>query len=98
MDIDTKTARRIIAENEYTILVVSSNGEIKNLIPLTSMPSAELITQIGGNNKGNAFQILQKSNLTEHQLSKEVNSLVEALKWSRTHKLKPGVNIPDKKQ
>jgi hypothetical protein len=96
MNIDTKTALKIIAGNEYTVLVVSPDGEIQELITLTSMPTPEIIMQISENNKGNAYRILQKSSLTETELRKEIESLVEAIEWAKTHKLKWGENFPDK--
>jgi len=96
MKISIETALQSIAENEWTVLVVNSDGEISGLTRLTSTPTPETLTQIGKQNKGNAFACLPRSKLTESELYKKIKSLVETIEWAETRELKPGINFPNK--
>ena len=96
VNLDISFALKTIAKTNGPIMVVSPDGKIRDLIPLPAIPDIEILKEIGEKNKDCAFQGIQKSNLTENELRQKVKSLVETIKYARTHKLKPGINIPKK--
>jgi len=96
MEISVEIILKSIEENEWTVLVVNPTGRICELIKLISTPTPETLTQIGEKNKGNAFACIPRSKLTENQLYKKIESLVETIELSKTHELKPGINFPYK--
>jgi hypothetical protein len=93
---EIRTMIGTVATNEWTILLVRRDGSIANIIGLETVPSVEEIKKISEKYSGCAFQFLPRGNLNEEQVKEAIRGLVEALEYSRTHEMKPGVNIPQK--
>jgi hypothetical protein len=91
---DKKIVLQRIKENEWTVLVVNSQGEIRDMIGLPSEPTPEILSNITKDHKDSGIRCLQKCNLTEKELDKIIKNVVEGLLWAKDHEVKPGANFP----
>lgn len=100
-DFTIAEAREIIRNNRETLLAVDIEGNIKNCIPINpdnlSLEEFSNLIKIEKHKGCSVSFIKQDINITEEQVVKKIKDSVEALEYSKTHKMKPGVNIPDEK-
>ena len=88
----------MIKENERTLIAVDINGVVKNCIPFrtftVSLDEYKRIIMLDENKNCAVSFIPQNPNIKEKDIQKKIRESVEDLKYSRTHDLKPGINIP----
>jgi len=82
----------------YTMIAIDINGNIINVQSLNEIPSpieefVQLIKRRTHKGCSVSFIRIDKEYNREKAL-KKIEESIEALEYSKTHKLKPGVNIP----
>lgn len=98
MSVEIQTAIEAIAANEWSAVVVQSDGSIVAVIGVDSIPSIEKLKEITDKYPECAFQFLSRGNLSPEQVKEVIRGLVGALEYSETHEMRPGVNIPRKEE
>jgi len=94
----------LVKKTPEVLLAVDINGKIRKCVPFLNsiskfslQDSFHLIKK--ETMRGFAVGFLQQDvNMDEKKLQKKVQDLVEGLKYSKIHKLEPGVNIPGNKR
>ena len=94
--VDLATALRVIKHEFLSHLVVDIKGDIRAIEPLKAWPTAEEVIALGKKHRGCAAKFIERQEMTEVQLQKEIDGLVEALALGKEGKLKPGANLVDK--
>jgi hypothetical protein len=95
-----------IQNSPVTIVAVGLNAAIKACIPLKEDPSSLetfdkiLRSHIKSDRKGKyaVSLVSQDKKYSKNKLLQLINSSIEALQYSKTHKLESGVNIPGNKK
>ena len=82
----------------HTLIAVDINGSIRNVRSLKKIPEpleefSQLIKQ-GTHKYCSASFIKMDRKYSREKALKKIKESIEALQYSKTHKLKPGVNIP----
>lgn len=93
---------QVVKKNPITIIAVDIKGTIKTCIPLKEAPSSieefdKLLKSQMKSEKGTEYSVSlidQDKEYSEEKLLNKISNSIKALEYSRTHELKPGVNIP----
>jgi hypothetical protein len=95
--IDKQKALSTIAENPWTALVLSPEGQIEEVIAFATQPTAEDVLALARRQaRGSAFRLVPQRDITEAELDGLLTAIGGAQGYARTHPLRPGVNIPGK--
>jgi len=89
-----------VKNNPVTLLVIDISGDVKDCILLKEIPNTpgDLSKLVRSDITGSIAIALinQSKNISENKIKKRIHDAVDSLKYSKTHTLKPGVNIPEK--
>jgi len=93
--IDKQKVLSTIAENPWTALVLSPEGQIEEVIPFATQPTAQDVMALARRQaQGSAFRLVPQGDITEADLDELLAAMGGAQGYARTHALRPGVNIP----
>lgn len=90
-----------VHKHPFTMIAVDKNGIIKNCVSLEHLPDSnedfvKLIKM--DKHKGCSVSFIQQDiDFVEAELFKRIERALDGLSYEKTHKMKPGVNIPDEK-
>ncbi len=89
-----------VRNNRETMIAVDIEGSIRNYASVypDSLSLEEFTSLIKSKqHKGCSVSFMkQDKNITEDKILKKIEESIKALKYAQTHKMKPGINIPDK--
>ncbi len=92
-------ALEAIRQNPLTLIVVDRFGHICELQVLNEFPGESEILAVGKRHRGEGgcgYRFLEKREMTQAELERIIQRLVEGIELNRSGKLKPGANLIDK--
>lgn len=88
-----------VRDNPETMLAVDKDGNIRNCVTFKKVPASNEGFDIlirNEKNKGCAVSFIKQDiNITEQKVIEKIKRSIDSLRYSRTHNLSPGVNIPE---